>query len=462
LLLTSGAFFIAALDLLVVITALPAIHYQLQAGAGMLQWIVNAYSLAAAAGIITAAALGDRFGRRRLFALGLAIFTLGSAACALAPNVETLIGARAVQGLGAAIIAPMSLTILTSAFPPERRGTVVGIWGGLAGLAVAVGPVVGGAVTQSLSWHWIFWINVPIGLAAAVLSSFKLAESRGPATALDLPGVAFISVGALGVVWGLMQAGETGLAEPRAASTLLAGVAAIAAFLLWERNAKAPMLPLRLFRSRTFVAANLTAFFMNAALLAGASLISQYLQFGLGFAPLVAGVHYLPMTATPILVAPLAGMLSDRIGPRPVMVAGMVLLAVGLGWVALVAGPDLGYGGMVVPLLIAGAGVSMPFATAATASLSAVSPADIGKASGATNTIQRFGGAFGLAVATAVFTASGQLTSPTAFAAGFRPAELTAAFLAILGALAAVWVAGKRPAAAPAPLKPARTAALAK
>ena len=440
LVLTSGAFFMAALDLLVVITALPDVHRELRAGTEMLQWTVNAYSLATAAGIVTAAALADRYGRRRMFAVGLAIFTTASAACALAPGVEFLVAARAVQGVGAAIIAPLSLTILTSAFPAERRGTVVGIWGGLAGLAIAAGPLVGGTVTQALTWHWIFWINVPIGVAACILSVLKLAETRGPATELDLPAVGLVTAGSISIVWGLMRIGDAGVPDRLGAAAVVTGAFLIGAFLAWERRAKAPMLPLRLFRSRAFAAANLTAFFMNGALLAGAFMISQYLQFGLSFSPLVAGVHFLPMTATPIVIAPIAGFLADRIGPRPLMLGGMLLFAIGLAWVALVAGPAAGYGALLVPIVVAGVGVSMVFATAATASLSSVPAGDVGKASGATNTIQRFGGVFGLAVATAVFTAHGQLISPAAFSAGFRPAELTAAALALAGAFTAFYV----------------------
>jgi EmrB/QacA subfamily drug resistance transporter len=446
LILTSTAFFMAALDLLVVATALPAIHNALRAGAGTLEWTINAYGLATASGIITAAALGDRLGRRRLFTLGLGIFTAASFACALAPDAGLLIAARAVQGIGAAIIAPLSLTLLTAAFPPERRGAVTGIWGGLAGLAIAAGPVVGGVVTQDFSWHWIFWINVPVGLAAAWLSQRKLTESTGPATELDLPAVALVTIGALGLVWGLTEAGGHGLTRASTGVSLLIGVSAIAAFGVRERNARQPMLPLRLFRSRTFAAANLTAFLTNAALLPGAILITEYLQIGLRYSPLAAGVHFLPMTAAPVIVAPLAGRLTDRIGPRAVMTTGLALFAAGLGWVGLAAGAGATYGALVLPLLVAGAGVSMPFAATASASLAAVPPEDIGKASGTTNTLQRFGGAFGLALTTAVFTATGRLTSAAAFTPGFRAAELTAAALAVLGVPAAACASARKPA----------------
>src|ERR671935_3166969 len=283
--LTAIAFFMVTLDALVVVTALPAIQRDLHASLSMLEWTMNAFTLAFAAGIITAAALGDRFGRRRVFIIGLAIFTAASAACAIAPSAGLLIGARAIQGLAAAMVMPLSLTILVSAFPPERRGAVVGIWGGLGGLAVASGPLVGGAVTQGLDWHWIFWVNVPIGIVAALLAAAVLAESYGPATRLDLPAAVLASGGAIAIVWGLVRSGDVGWTNLQVIGSLIGGAVLIAAFLAWERGAIDPMLPLRLFRSSAFAAANLTAFLMAGALFSAAFLISQYLQFGLGYSP---------------------------------------------------------------------------------------------------------------------------------------------------------------------------------
>jgi EmrB/QacA subfamily drug resistance transporter len=452
--LTSAAFFMSALDLLVVMTALPAMHRQFGAGLSTLQWTVNAYSLASAAGIITAAALGDRVGRRLVFVTGLVLFTAASAACALAPTAEVLIGARVIQGAGASLLAPTSLTILVAAFPPERRGMIVGIWGGLAGLAIAGGPLVGGAVTQGLSWHWIFWVNVPIGALAAVLACLRLAESHGPASRLDIPALGLVSGGAIGIVYGLVRAAELGWGDPQIIASLALGILLMAGFAIWERRVPEPMLPPRLFRSRAFVAANGSTFLMSASLLGAAFLISQYLQVALGSSPLEAGLRFLPMTATPLLVAPAAGMLSDRIGRRPVLTTGLVLLAVGLGWFAAVATTGVTYTQLVLPLLVAGVGVSMTFATAPAAALSAVSPADMGRASGANGTFQRFGGAFGIAVATAIFAANGHLATPAGFTAGMRPALAAAAILALLGAATALAVGGRRPAPAVAAVRP--------
>jgi EmrB/QacA subfamily drug resistance transporter len=457
--LTSAAFLMVTLDALVVVTALPAIQRDLHASVGTLEWTVNAFTLAYAAGIITAASLGDRFGRRRIFAGGIALFTAASAACALAPSSGLLVAARAVQGAGAAMVMPLSLTLLTAAFPAARRGTVVGIWGGIAGLGVAGGPLVGGAVTQGLNWHWIFWINVPIGIAATFLARLKLAESRGPATSIDLPGVALAGGGAIALVWGLTRAGDLGWASAQAVTFIAAGLALIAAFVAWQRRARAPMVPLRLFASRTFAAANATAFLMSATIFAAAFLVVQYFQFALGNSPLSAGLRLLPWTATPLVVAPLAGLLSDRIGPRLVLATGMLLQGAGLIWVAALATTSTAYPSFVAPLVMAGTGISMALPVAPATALSAVPPADLGKASGINSTLQRFGSAFGVAIAAAVFTAHGHLGTPASFTAGLRPALVAAAALSFAGVLTALAVGATSRTSAGGPHGQLRTAA---
>ncbi|HEY2287281.1 MAG TPA: DHA2 family efflux MFS transporter permease subunit [Streptosporangiaceae bacterium] len=438
LVLTAVAFFMVALDALVVVTALPAIHRSLGGSLGTLEWSVNSYGLTFAAGIVTAAALGDRLGRRRIYVAGLLLFTVASAACALAPTAAALIAARAVQGVGAAAVTPLSLTIATSAFPPARRGSVMGVIGAIAGLAVAGGPLVGGVVVQGLDWHWIFWINVPVGLAAAALSMIKLPESRGPAGRLDLPAVPLVTGAAVALTWGLIQAGDTGWTSARTATMLAAGVALLVAFVVREQRTAAPMLPLRLFRSVPFAAANGAAFLMNAAIMAAAFLTAQYFQLGLGYDPMAAGFRLLPWTAIPMVIAPLAGTLADRIGTRPLLAAGLLLQAAGLAWVAGVAGTSGGYAHFVPPLIIAGAGISMSIPTVTAAALGAVQPADIGRASGVVNTLQRFGGAFGIAIATATFSAYGHLGSPASMTAGYRPVLAVAALLSLAGAAVAL------------------------
>jgi len=445
LLLTSVAFFMVALDALVVITALPAIHAQIGGSLATLEWAVNAYGLAFAAGIITASALGDRLGRRRVYVAGLILFSAASAACALAPTAATLIAARAVQGIGAAVVTPLSLTILTSSFPAAKRGAVVGIWGGIAGLAVAGGPLVGGGIVQGLSsWHWIFWVNVPIGVAAAVASARLLPESHGPARRVDLPALPLIAGASLALTWGLVRAGGSGWGDAFTVILLAGGAALLAGFVLRERTAPEPMVPLRLFRSRTFSAANAAAFLQSGALVSAAFLTTEYFQLGLGYGPLATGLRLLPWTATPMIVAPLAGALADRIGTRPLLVTGLALQAGGLAWVAAIASAAGGYGRFVAPLIIAGVGISMSIPTSASAALGAVPPAEVGTASGVNNTMGRFGGAFGVAMVTAVFTAHGSLASAAGVIAGYRPALVVSAALSLAGSAAAVAIGRRR------------------
>jgi len=436
--LTSVAFFMTALDSLVVITALPAIHASLGGSISTLEWTVNAYTLTLAAGIITGAALGDRFGRRRMYVTGLLLFTAASAACALAPSTGLLIGARAIQGMGAALITPLSLTILASAFPAERRGAVVGVMGAIGGLAIAGGPLVGGAVVDGLGWHWIFWLNVPIGLAAATLAMSRLPESHGPAARLDLPGAALAATGAVALAWGLVRTTDVGWASPQVIGALMLAALLIAGFIAWERRASEPMLPLRLLRIPAFAAANATGFLMFASITSAAFLMAQYFQLGLGYSPLGAGLRFLPWTLTPLLIAPAAGALADKIGSRPLMVLGLAMQGAGLAWIALGATSTTSYGRFVLPLIAAGVGISMAIPTVPTTALNAVPPADMGKASGVQNTLQRFGAVFGVAIVAAVFSANGHLGSPATLISGFRPALAAAAGLSALGALVAL------------------------
>ena len=332
--LTSAAYFMVVLDSVVVITALPRMQRDLNVSLASLQWTLNAYGIAFAAGIITAAALGDRFGRRKVFGVGLALFTVASVACALAPNLSVLIVARTVQGLGGAVVLPLSLTILTAAFPLERRGMIVGIYGGLAGLAVAMGPIVGGALTQSIDWHWIFWINVPIGIVAVVLGLRLLPESYGARERLDLVGVGLVSTGVVALVWALTRSGDVGWANAEIVGSLAAGTVLLAVFLWWEHRVAEPMVPLRLFASRDFAIGNLTTFLMSGAIFAGGLLVTEEFQLARHFSPVGAGLRLLPFFATPMLVSPVAGALSDRIGHRPIIVVGLSMLTAGFAWVA--------------------------------------------------------------------------------------------------------------------------------
>jgi len=463
-LLTSVAYFMVALDTLVVVTALPSIHRDLGGNVGSLQWTVNAYVLTFGATIITAAALGDLIGRRRMYVIGLAVFTAASAACALAPNIEALIACRAVEGIGAGIIMPLGLTLLTSAFPVERRGAVIGIWGGVAGLAVASGPLIGGAVTQGLNWHWIFWVNVPIGIAAIVGARLRLAESRGPTTRLDLPALVLIAAGVGALTWGLVQAGQVGWGSAQTITGLALGAALIVAFVAWEGRAAEPMIPLGLFRSGSFSAAVATQFLMAAAIYSAAFLTSQYFQFALGNSPLGTGLRFLPWTATPMVVAPIAGAVFDKIGARPLIVPGLLMQAAGFAWIVYLAARSSGYASYVAPFVIAGVGISMALPCVSAAGLNAVAPQALGKAAGVMNTMQQFGAVFGIAIATTVFNANGSLVGAAAITSGYRPALGVSAGLSVLGAAAALGIrraarAGSAGIGAAPTADPARTAA---
>jgi EmrB/QacA subfamily drug resistance transporter len=436
--LTSIAYFMVVLDSLVVVTALPRMQRDLHTDLTALQWTVNSYGIAFAAGIITAAALGDRFGRRRVFTLGLALFTLSSAACALAPDAAALIVSRTVQGLGAATVLPLSLTILTAAFPPQRRGLIVGIYGGLAGLAVAAGPLVGGAVTESLDWHWIFWLNVPIGLIAAALGRRLLPESHGAAQRLDLFGVTLVTGGVVALVWSLVRANDVGWSSRQTVGTLLVGCALLPAFVWWERRAQAPLVPIGLFRSQAFAVGTVTTFLMSGATFAAAFLITQEFQFARGYSPISAGLRLLPFFGTPMVISPLAGAVSDRIGRRPIMVTGLALQALGFAWVAARGSLSTSWVELIIALLIAGIGISMALPTVPTAVLNAVPTTQLGKASGINYMAQRFGTVFAIAIGSAVFSAHGHLGTPAAVTAGFGPAVWSCVLFAVLAAVASL------------------------
>ncbi len=446
--LTSTAYFMVVLDSSVVLTALPRMQRDLHASLASLQWTVNAYGIAFAAGIITAAALGDRFGRRRIFSIGLALFTLASAACALAPGTAELIAARTVQGLGAAAVLPLSLTILTAAFPQRQRGLIVGIYGGLAGLAVAGGPLVGGAFTEGLDWHWIFWLNVPIGLIAIGLAARLLPESHGAQARLDLAGVTLVTAGVTAIVWALVRASGADWSSPEILAALLAGTAALLLFVVWENRAAEPLVPLRMFRNRAFAVGNATMFLMSGAIFAGAFLILQEFQFARGYSPVSAGMHLLPFFATPMLVSPIAGAVSDRIGRRPVMVTGLTLQALGFTWVAVRGSLATSWIELMVALAVAGIGISMALPTVPTAVLSAVAPAEMGKASGINQMVQRLGTVFAIAISSAVFSAHGHLGSPAAVTAGFRPALWSCVVFAALAAATAAGITARTSSAA--------------
>jgi EmrB/QacA subfamily drug resistance transporter len=434
--LTGIGSLMAALDTLVVSTSLSTIRLDLDASVEELEWTVNAYNLSFAVLLLTGAALGDRFGRRKLYAVGLGLFAGASTACALAPDAGWLIAARAVQGAGSALLMPLGLALLSAAFPAEKRGAAIGIFSAITGVSVASGPLVGGAIVEGISWQWIFWINVPIGLIAVPLVLSRMKESFGPDTNLDIPGLALVTGGALGIVWGLVRGNSAGWDSPEVLGSLAAGALLVAAFVAWELRAPEPMLPMRFFRSRPFSAGNAAIFFTFAALFGAVFFFAQLLQTGLGYGPLGAGLRLLPWTATFITVAPIAGALADRIGERPLMAAGLALQAVGMTWVALIAEPTMAYSELLAPFIVAGVGVSMAIPAAQNSVVGSVAEEAIGKAAGTNSMMRELGGVFGIAVVVAVFAAAGSYASAQAFTDGFGPAIFVAAGLSLAGAIA--------------------------
>jgi len=433
--IVSVALFMVVLDNLVVSVALPTIHRDLGASIQSLEWTVNAYVLAYAVLLLTGAALGDRFGRKRMFLTGLGVFTAASAAAALAPSTDLLVAARAVQGAGAAMVTPLTLTLLAEAFPAEKRGMAIGVWSGVSGIAVALGPLVGGAVVQAISWHWIFWINVPIGIVLAPLAVRWLKESRGPYGKLDLRGLALASTGAFGVVFGLVRAQTLGWTSATILTSIGLGIILLAVFVRFELRTAEPMLPMSFFAKRSFAVTNVASLTMYFGMFGSIFFLSQYMQNVLGNTPLQAGLKLLVWTGATMLVAPFAGVFSERLGSRPFMATGLSLQAGALAWLALTVSTHQTYGSMIIPFIMAGAGMALVFAPSANAILSSVRTDQAGQASGANNAIREVGGVLGVAVLASVFTANGAYTSPQAFINGLLPAMWVGVAVLAAGAL---------------------------
>jgi EmrB/QacA subfamily drug resistance transporter len=433
--LTGVASMMVALDTVVVATALSTIRVSLHASVAELEWTVNAYNLSFAVLLMTTAALGDRFGRRRLFVFGLGLFSLASAACAVSPDVGFLIAARAIQGAGAACVLPLALALLTAAFPPEKRGMAIGLFSAVTGIAVASGPIVGGAITQGIDWSWIFWVNVPIGALAIPLVLSRIDESLGRRVALDIPGVALITGSALGVVWGLVRGNSAGWGSPEVIAALAAGVLLALAFVRWELRTPEPMLPMSFFRSRTFTAGNAAIFFVLGSLFSDVFFFPQLLQTGLHYDPLGTGLRLMVWTSTFILVAPGVGALVDRIGERPLMVTGLLIQCGGTAWIASIARPGLPFSHLIAPLIIAGVGISMAIPSAQNSVVGSATLETAGKLAGINSMMRELGGVFGIAVAVAVFAAFGSYASASAFTNGFAPAIGVSSGLALAGAL---------------------------
>ncbi|GGJ51433.1 DHA2 family efflux MFS transporter permease subunit [Streptomyces brasiliensis] len=443
--LTTGlASFMAGLDNLVIITALPTIKDKLGGSLADLEWTVNAYTLSFAVLMMFGAALGDRFGRRKLFTLGLLLFTAASAAAALAPGIGMLIAARAVQGAGAAIVMPLSVTLLTVAVPADKRGAALGIWGAINGLSIAAGPLVGGTIVEHLSWQWIFWLNVPIGLLLAPFAFTKLAESRIAQSRLDAVGTVLSGLGLFGIVLGLVKGHGDGWTSAPVLSGLIGGAAVLVLFVLWENRTPHPMVPMRMFRNRAFSGINLAGVLMSVGMFGAIFLLTQFLQNIQGYSAMSAGVRLLAWTAMPMVVAPLAGMISDRIGGKPVVALGLALMTFGMAYWAFVLEPDVSYAAQLPSLMICGAGMAMFYAPLMNLTMGSVAEHEQGIASGVTAATREVGAALGVALLASIFSANGGYASPQNFVDGITPAMWVGAAAVGLGTLSMLLVPGRR------------------
>jgi EmrB/QacA subfamily drug resistance transporter len=446
--LTSLASFMMALDAMVVTTAFADIRAEFSSSVETLQWTVNAYNLTFAVLLLSGAALGDRFGRRRMFAAGIVLFTFASAACALAPSAGGLIAARAVQGAGAALVMPLAMAILSGSFGREERAKALGIFSGVTGLALIVGPAIGGLLTEQLGWRFIFWINLPIGAVATALVLARLRESFGPRAALDIIGLLLVAAASLTWVWSLLRGNDIGWSSAEVMGAIIAGFVFAIAFVLWEMRTVAPMVPMRLFASRPFSAALSLSFLFYAAMYGVLFLLPQFLQVTLHFGAFSGGLRLLPWTATLFVTAPMAGAIVGKFGERPLVVAGLLMQALGFGWIAVIASPDVGYGAVIAPMVLAGVGVSLAMPAAQNAIMSSVTLPEMAKASGIFNMGRFLGGMFGIATLVATFSANGAVDSAAHFSDGFAAAMAFAATLSMVGA----WVGLVLPARAARPI----------
>jgi EmrB/QacA subfamily drug resistance transporter len=438
LLLGSLTSFMAGLDALVVATALPTLHLEFGAGVESLSWTVSAYELAFAASILTGATLGDRLGRRRVFMAGITVFTIASALCALSPNVEFLIASRTLQGVGGGISVPVSLALMTAATPTELRGKALGIWGGFTGVAVAAGPLVGGAVVEGLAWQWIFWLNIPVGIVIVGLTTQKVDEGGRIFARVDLVGLALASVGVFAIAQALIRGNAAGWSSASIVGGLIGGAAALVVFVAWEHRSSSPMMPMTLFRHRGFTAGCIASFALMAGIFALGFLTAQYLQLALHNGPLGVGLRLLPATGMALLVSPIAGRLADRLGEKPLVMLGLGLQALGLLMIGVLVTDTSGYGTIMGPLFVTGVGIAIAFPTATSAVMRSVGPLDAGIASGISNTFRQVGAVFGVAIAAAIFAGQGGYGTRAEFVNGYSPAFVALSVVCAIGVVAVI------------------------
>jgi EmrB/QacA subfamily drug resistance transporter len=436
--------FMATLDNLVMTNALPVIHADLGASVEELQWFINAYTLVFASLILMTVAIGDRFGRRTVFIAGIAVFTLASIAAALSTDPGQLILARAVQGIGGAGIMPLSLSLLSGAVESRRRPLAIGIWGGIAGLGVAAGPLIGGTVVEGWNWQAIFWINVPVGILAIPFVLWVLPNAFGARVRLDIPGVLLAGLGVLGLVFGIVRGNDAGWDSFEVLGSLIGGVVLLAAFLWWENRTASPLLPLRLFRDRSFSIANIVGFGFSFGMFGAVFILIQYLQVVQGSTPLEAAIQTTPWTMAPMVVAPIAGALAPRVGTRLLIVTGLVLQSAGLFWLAATMAEDTPYTTMLPAFIAAGLGMSLVFAPSSTAVLANLVPQDTAKGSGTNSTVREIGVALGIAVLTAVFTGAGGELTPAGYVGAAIPAVAVGGAVLLATAIASVFLPAGR------------------
>lgn len=432
--------FMATLDNLVVTNALPVIHEKIGASVEQLQWVINAYSLSFATFMLLAVGLGDRFGRRRIFLIGLTIFTLASAGAAMSTDPSQLIAFRALQGLGSAAIMPLSLTLLAGSVSTALRPLAIGIWGGVSGLGVALGPLIGGAVVEGWNWESIFWINVPIGIISIPLVLLALPNSYGARVKADIVGLLLSGVGLLGLVFGIVRGNDAGWSSAEVLAPLVGGAVLLVAFIVWESRSSHSLLPLRLFRDRSFTVANIVGFTFSFGIFGSVFILIQFLQVVQGHSPLQAGVLTMPWTLAPMFVAPLAGLLAPRLGTRTLMITGLSLLTAAMFWLAATLAADEPYAVMVPGFVAAGIGMGLVFAPMSTAVLANMHQDDHAKASGVNATLREVGVALGVAVMTAVFTGAGGQLTPTGYVDAAIPAVYVGAAVLIIAVVAAFWL----------------------
>jgi EmrB/QacA subfamily drug resistance transporter len=448
----SFGLFMIMLDNTVVNVALPSMQRSLHLKISELEWVVTGYALTFGAFMLTGGKLADLFGRRLIFVIGLAVFTASSLACGLAGSGSVLIAARVVQGLGAALMNPATLSIITVTFPPRQRGTAIGIWAGVSALALAIGPLVGGLISQRINWNWIFFINIPVGVIALVAAYAFIEESRDTSHEQrpDVPGLVSSALGLFALSYGLIEANTYGWTSPRILAAFAIAAVALAVFVLLELRQRLPMLDLSLFRNRVFAGANTVMLLVGLAMFGVFFYVSLYLQQVLGYSPTQAGASFLPWTVLIILLAPQAGRLSDKIGPRPLVATGMIVLSASM-LVFSRMGTHVSFWGLLPGMLLGGVGMSAAMAPVTAAAMSSVTPDKAGVGSAVLNSMRQVGGSLGIAIMGAI-VASGIASSTkagnshgVAFVYGFHHALEVAAVLAAVGAILAALTLRRAP-----------------